>query len=54
VDVVGGSVESADGEREDVAAELAALREAVEQQGERIDAQRELIDQLITELRRGR
>ena len=38
----------------DVAAELAALREAVERQSERIDAQRELIDQLIDELRRGR
>ncbi len=56
VDVVGGSVESvgSEGGGDDVAAELAALREAVEQQGERIDAQRELIDQLIEELRRGR
>jgi hypothetical protein len=38
----------------DVATELAALREAVERQGERIDAQRDLIDRLIEELRRGR
>ncbi|MFB6169209.1 MAG: hypothetical protein ABEJ43_10250 [Haloferacaceae archaeon] len=46
------SAETAD--TADVAAELDALREAVERQGERIDAQRELIDQLIDELRRGR
>jgi hypothetical protein len=57
LDVVGGGdaatrPETADDA--DVAAELAALREAVERQGERIDAQRELIDQLIEELRRGR
>ena len=56
VDVVGGSIESvgSQGGGDDVAAELAALREAVEQQGEQISAQRELIDQLIEELRRGR
>jgi hypothetical protein len=64
VDVVGGGGESvtesgagASVETDanaDVAAELAALREQVERQGERIDAQRELIDQLIEELRRGR
>jgi hypothetical protein len=46
-----GAGASADPE---VAAELAALREAVERQGERIDAQRDLIDRLIEELRRGR
>lgn len=58
LDVVGGNGEgdSADPatERGDVAAELAALREQVETQGDRIDAQRELIEQLIEELRRGR
>ncbi len=57
VDVVGDdpAQERAETDEDtDVAAELAALREAVERQGERIDAQRELIDQLIEELRRGR
>jgi hypothetical protein len=62
LDVVGGDDEgepadpATDGtaERGDVGAELAALREQVEAQGERIDAQRELIEQLIEELRRGR
>jgi hypothetical protein len=59
LDVVGGGDgdTAAAAERSDdadVATELAALREAVERQGDRIDAQRELIDQLIDELRRGR
>jgi len=59
VDVIGGNgsagrPEPAETSGDDVAAELAALREEVERQGERIDAQRELIDQLIEELRRGR
>ena len=59
VDVVGGNgsaerSNSVETTGDDVAAELAALREEVERQGERIDAQRELIDQLIEELRRGR
>ena len=39
---------------EELAAEVAALREAVEAQGERIESQRELIERLIAELRRGR
>ncbi|MFB6092389.1 MAG: hypothetical protein ABEK02_05200 [Haloquadratum sp.] len=39
---------------EDVAAELAELRAAVERQREELEAQRELIEQLIEELRRGR
>ncbi|WP_277555229.1 DUF7115 domain-containing protein [Halobaculum limi] len=39
---------------DDLADEVAALREAVERQNERLDSQRELIEQLIEELRRGR
>ena len=39
---------------DDVAAEVAALREAVDRQGERLERQTELIEQLIEELRRGR
>jgi hypothetical protein len=47
----------ADGESavsSEVAAELRELRETVETQGERLDRQAELIEQLITELRQGR
>jgi hypothetical protein len=47
----------ADGEASvpaEVAAELRELRETVETQGERLDRQAELIEQLIAELRRGR
>ena len=39
-------------EGDDVAAELAALREAVERQGERIEEQGALLERLIEELRR--
>ncbi|WP_313694519.1 DUF7115 domain-containing protein [Halorarum halobium] len=39
---------------DDAAEELAALRAEVESQGERLDHQAELIEQLIQELRRGR
>lgn len=39
---------------DDVASELAALREAVEAQGERIRRQEALVEQLVEELRRGR
>ena len=39
---------------DDVAAEVAALREAVDRQGERLERQTELIERLIEELRRGR
>ncbi|MFA9518227.1 hypothetical protein ACERIT_13595 [Halopenitus sp. H-Gu1] len=41
-------------EDDEIAAEIEALREAVEAQSDRIDKQAELIDQLIEELRRGR
>lgn len=49
-------IEEADGADEpgDVAAELAALREAIEAQNERLRRQEELVDQLIEELRQGR
>jgi len=47
------SAASADGEGE-VSEELAALREAVEEQSRRIERQEELIEQLIAELRQGR
>ena len=40
------------GEADDVAAELAALREQVQRQGERIETQQELLERLIEELRR--
>ncbi|MFB9824888.1 DUF7115 domain-containing protein [Halobaculum roseum] len=39
---------------DDVAEEVAALRELVERQGEQIERQTELVEQLIEELRRGR
>ncbi|WP_435124705.1 DUF7115 domain-containing protein [Halobaculum sp. D14] len=39
---------------DDAAEEIASLRAAVERQGERLDRQNELIEQLIEELRRGR
>jgi hypothetical protein len=42
------------GDRDDIEAELAALREAVETQTERIERQEKLIEQLIAELRQGR
>ena len=44
----------ADGERADVAKEVATLRAAVERQNERLRRQEELIEQLVGELRRGR
>jgi len=40
--------------RKELAAELAALREVVEAQGQQLQRQNELIDQLIAELRQGR
>ncbi len=40
--------------RDDLAAEVAALREAVERQGERLQSQQEIIQQLIEELRAAR
>lgn len=40
--------------REDVSTELDALREVIEKQNEQLTRQRETIDQLIEELRRGR
>ena len=46
--------ESAGVEDDDLAAEVASLRAAVEAQSERLERQSELIDQLIEELRRGR
>ncbi|WP_284013301.1 DUF7115 domain-containing protein [Halobaculum litoreum] len=39
---------------DDVAAEVAALRETVERQAEQLERQNELVEQLIAELRRGR
>ncbi|MWV64106.1 hypothetical protein GRS48_04605 [Halorubrum sp. JWXQ-INN 858] len=50
----GSAFESAGVEDEDLTAEVAALRETVEQQSERLDRQAELIEQLIAELRQGR
>ena len=44
---------AADGD-DDLAAEVTALREAVERQSEQLERQGELIEQLIQELRRGR
>ena len=46
--------ESAGVEEEDLSAEVAALRDAVERQSEQLDRQTELIERLIEELRRGR
>lgn len=51
---VGAAAGTADDDGESVAAELAALREAVETQNERIERQADLVEQLIEELRRGR
>lgn len=50
----GSPFESAVGDSDDLADEVAALRETVEAQSERLDRQAELIEQLIEELRRGR
>ncbi|WP_418280720.1 DUF7115 domain-containing protein [Halorubrum sp. DTA98] len=50
----GSPFESAGVEDDDVASEIAALRDAVERQSERLDRQTELIERLIEELRRGR
>lgn len=52
---VGGVVDAgsgASGDVEDLAAEVADLREAVERQGERIETQQRTIERLIEELRR--
>lgn len=49
-----GDRSGADGERADVAEEVATLRAAVERQNERLRRQEELIEQLVGELRRGR
>lgn len=45
-------VEQAEHVSEDLAAEVAALREAIERQGERIEEQRAVLERLIEELRR--
>ena len=50
----GSPFESAGVEDDDLAAEVASLRQAVEAQSERLDRQSELIERLIEELRRGR
>ena len=50
----GSPFESAGVEEADLAAEVAALRHAVEAQSERLDRQTALVEQLIEELRRGR
>ena len=50
----GSPFESAGVEDDDLATEVASLRQAVEAQSERLDRQSELIERLIEELRRGR
>jgi hypothetical protein len=45
---------SVDGDHEQIEAELAGLREQIEEQNRRIQRQEELIEQLIEELRQGR
>lgn len=50
----GSPFESAGVEEDDLVAEVAALRRTVEAQSERLDAQADLIERLIEELRRGR
>ncbi|MFB6161161.1 MAG: hypothetical protein ABEJ61_08300 [Haloferacaceae archaeon] len=50
----GSTGDGGDGDAGDLAAEVATLREAVEEQNERIERQAELISTLIEELRRGR
>jgi hypothetical protein len=52
VDTTAGSTAPVRASADDVTAEIAALREAVERQGERLEEQQALLERLIEELRR--